>query len=157
MRLPGWFKALFVVMMLIVCGTVTWWAVTQYDLHTQAAELALKLDTSRQRERKQQVEYDEVVAALPVAQESLEALRPQADEASAREAELREQRKALRAEVAALEERVAGLSVPEEALSEALTALDALTEQAAALEEALADMCREQATIESLLTWQAGE
>ena len=77
MRIPGWFKALFVVMMLIVCGTVTWWAVTQYDLHTQAAELALKLDTSRQRERKQQVEYDEVVAAL------LEAVRALFAEATA--------------------------------------------------------------------------
>lgn len=70
----------------------------------------MKLDTSRQREKKQQYEYDQVVEALPLARDELARLQPQADAAKAEEKLLREQRKALRAEIAELKKQLEAAS-----------------------------------------------
>ena len=108
-RLPGWFAALFVAVMLAVCAVIAFCTVEQYNLRFEVADLTLSLDTSRQRERKQEYEYNEVVAALPLVQAELEATQPLADEAVAAVSDLKARRKALRAENAALEEQLAAL------------------------------------------------
>ena len=108
-RLPGWFAAVFVAVMLCMCALIAFCAVEQYALRFQVADLQLSLDTSRQRERKQQFEYDEVVAALPLVQAELAATQPLADEAVAGVDERKALRKTLRADVAALEDQLEAL------------------------------------------------
>lgn len=116
MRTAGWFRALFIVVMLFTCAVLCWYAAAQYTLRFQVADLTLSLETSRQREVKQQYEYDQVSAQLPLVQAQVEELEPQAAQAKAREAELRARRKALRAEVARLQEEQEALEAQVEAL-----------------------------------------
>lgn len=125
-RCPGWFRALFVAAMLSVCALLAFFAVDQARLRAEVADLTLSLETSRGREARQNHEYDEVVAALPVARAELERVQPQADAAKAVENDLRQQRKDIRAENAALQEQI----------DAAQAELDALTSQAMALQEA---------------------
>lgn len=115
-RLPGWFAALFVTVMLAVCAVIAFCTVEQYQLRFEVADLTLSLDTSRQRERKQEYEYNEVIAALPLVQAELEATQPLADEAVAAVNDLKARRKALRAENAELEEQLAALQAEVAAL-----------------------------------------
>ena len=115
-RLPGWFAALFVTVMLAVCAVIAFCTVEQYQLRFEVADLTLSLDTSRQRERKQEYEYNEVIAALPLVQAELEATQPLADEAVAAVNDLKARRKALRAENAELEEQLAALQAEVTAL-----------------------------------------
>lgn len=68
MRLTNWFRALLVLVLLAVCGTTVWYTVSVEQLLTQRTDLQQKLETSRGRERKQQMEYDKVAAELPVVQ-----------------------------------------------------------------------------------------
>ena len=70
--LPRWFRAAFVAVMLVLVAELIWWAPAQYNLHFQTADVALSLETSRQREAKQQYEYDLVVAELPLTKAELE-------------------------------------------------------------------------------------
>lgn len=109
MQLPGWFRALLVLVLLSLCVETCWYTITVQQLTITRQELSTKLETSRQRERKQQVEYDQVAQALPEAQAQLAELQPQADAAKAQEQLLREQRKALREEIAALKKQLEGL------------------------------------------------
>ncbi len=109
MRMPGWFRALFVAVMLACCAESAWFASAQYGLAQQKAELEAKLETSRLREKKQRLEYEQVSAALPQTLSQLEVALPKADEAKAEEKALREKRKRLREEVAALREQLASL------------------------------------------------
>ena len=125
-RCPGWFRALFVAAMLPICALLAFFAVDQVRLRAEIADLTISLDTSRGREARQDHEYDEVVAALPVARAELERVQPLADAAKAEENELRQQRKDIRAENAALRAQI------EDAQAE----LDALTLQATALQDA---------------------
>lgn len=125
-RCPGWFRALFVAAMLSVCALLAFFAVDQARLRAEVADLTLSLETSRGREARQNHEYDEVVAALPVTRAELERVQPQADAAKAVENDLRQQRKDIRAENAALQEQI----------DAAQAELDALTSQAMALQEA---------------------
>lgn len=129
-RMPGWFRAVFVAVMFFTCGVLCWYAASQYELRFQIADLTLSLDTSRQREVKQQYEYDQVVAQLPLTQAEVAKQEPLAAAAQATEKELRAQRKALRAENAelasqleALQAEVAALKEQEAALLEQLQAL----------------------------------
>jgi len=108
-RMPGWFRAVFVTVMLITCATLCWYAASQYQLRFQVADLSLSLDTSRQREAKQQYEYNQVVAELPLVEAQVAQLEPQAAAAQAIEKELRAQRKALRAENAELSKQLEAL------------------------------------------------
>ena len=124
-RCPGWFRALFVAAMLLICALLAFFAVDQARLRAEVADLTLSLETSRGREARQNHEYDEAVAALPVARAELECVQPLADAAKAEEKALRQQRKDIRAEIAALQEQIEA----------AQAALDALTVQATALQE----------------------
>ena len=146
-QIPGWLRAAFVAVMLLACAVLCWFAPTQYALRFQRDDLALSLETSRQREAKQRYEYDQVASALPETVLELERTQPLADEASAAETALRASRKALREENAALEEQLTAalaaqaeaesrrdalrqeterLTAQQEALSRALEALDAV-------------------------------
>lgn len=125
-RCPGWFRGVFVAVMLLVCAWLAFFAVDQARLKAQIADLTLSLETSRGREARQNHEYDEAITALPLAQEKLAKVEPLAQAAKERETELRQQRKDIRAENAALETQIA----------EAQAELDALTVQAMALREA---------------------
>lgn len=119
MRTVGWFRALFIAVMFITCGVVCWYAASQYTLAFQIADLSLSLDTSRQREVKQQYEYNQAAAQLPQVLAQVEAMEPQASQAQAREAELRARRKELRAQVAQLEEQLQALQTQVDALRQA--------------------------------------
>jgi septal ring factor EnvC (AmiA/AmiB activator) len=108
-RMPGWFRAVFVTVMLLTCAILCWYAASQHQLRFQVADLTLSLDTSRQREVKQQYEYDQVVAEIPLVQAQVAELEPQAAAAQAIEKDLRAQRKALRAENADLQKQLESL------------------------------------------------
>lgn len=75
-------------------------------LRASLDDTALQLETSIGRERKQQSEYDEVIAAIPPVKEELSEKQPIADDASAQAAALKAERKSLRAEKADLEEQL---------------------------------------------------
>lgn len=123
-RLPGWFIALFAAVMLALCALTAFCCVEQVSLRFQVDDLTLSLETSRQREKKQTYEYDEVVAALPLVQAELDAVRPLADAAEAAVTEKKATRKALREEIALLEEQLAAVQAEVEALQAQLDALN---------------------------------
>lgn len=125
-RCPDWFRGVFVTVMLLVCAWLAFFAVDQARLKAQIADLTISLEMSRGREARQNHEYDEASAALPLALEKLAQIEPLAQEAKEKEAALRQQRKDIRAENTALETQIA----------EAQAELDALTVQAAALQDA---------------------
>ncbi len=83
-------------------------------LSFQQEDLALSLETSYGRERKQQHEYDQVTADLPVAREELAELQPQAEAAQQEVTELKAQRKELRAKLKALQEESENAAPEEE-------------------------------------------
>ena len=93
---PGWFRILFAVVMLACCVTICVCVVDMPRLEQEITELTTSLETSRQREAKQQAEYDEVAALLPPAQSQLAEIQPVADAAKAEADELRSQRDMLR-------------------------------------------------------------
>ena len=123
-RLPGWFAAVFTAVMLALCAVIAFCCVEQVSLRFQVDDLTLSLETSRQREKKQTYEYDEVVAALPVVQAELDATQPLADAAVAAVTEKKATRKALREEIALLEEQLAAVQAEIEALQTQLDALN---------------------------------
>lgn len=143
-RLPGWFRGLFVVVMLGVCGVIAFCAVEQVSLRFQVDDLTRSLDTSRQRERKQQYEYEQVVADLPATQQELDEAAPLAELALATVTDLKAQRTALREDSAALTEAAAAAQqAAEDAIAQrdALQAeVDALAAQVAELEAQLASL-----------------
>lgn len=142
--LPRWLRVLFVAAMLGIVLLLVWFAPSQYQLRFQLDDVALSLDTSRQREAKQQYEYDQVVAELPLTQADLDATQPLADAAKAQETALRDQRKTLRAEkkelAAALETALASatdLQLRRDALQ---AEVDALTLKEAELQAEVASL-----------------
>ena len=100
--LPRWFCAVFAAVMLALVAELFWYVPEHSRLQFQLSDLSLSLETSRQREAKQQYEYDQVVLDLPLTQAELAELQPLSDAAQAREQELRQTRKALRAQKADL-------------------------------------------------------
>lgn len=116
MRTAGWFRALFIGVMFLTCAVVCWYAVSQYTLRFQVADLTLSLETSKKREVKQQYEYDQVLAQLPQVQAQVAEIEPQAAQTQAKEKELRARRKELRAQVSQLEKEVAELEARLETL-----------------------------------------
>lgn len=136
-KLPGWFRVLFIVVMLLVCAFLCWYAPTQVALRFQVDDVALSLETSRQREAKQQYEYDQVVDELPRVQAQVTALTPQTEAAQAKEAELRQDRKELRAANKELTQQLDEVQSETETLTRQIETLKAqihdLTERQAAL------------------------
>lgn len=122
MRLPEWFRALLITVMLAVCAVTCHHARERALMRNDLDELSTMVSTSRQRETKQQMELDAVRAALAPAQEALEAALPPAEKAKAHEEALRQERKQLRQEIAALESEAV------RALCERSQALNALVD-----------------------------
>ena len=133
------FAALFTVLMLAACACVAVFCVEEALLDSREAELNQALETAKGRERKQQSEYDAVVAAIPVAEASLSDLAPQAEAAQTEVTALKAERKTLRAEQSALTERLETLNAATETLLQERNALlgALLRRDAAALAEKL--------------------
>ena len=138
-RMPGWFCAVFVLVMLAVCCVIAFCAVEQVSLRFQAEDVTRSLDTSRQRERKQQYEYDQVTVDLPAAQAELDAAQPMADAALAAVADLKAQRTTPREENAALTQQ---LEAAQAEAQQAQARLEALQEEVVGL-QAQATLLRE--------------
>ncbi len=104
------FSVVFSFVMLVFVFFLIWQIPSRANLNFQLVDTEVSLDTSHGRERKQQAEYDQVVAQLPLTQAELEEAQPLAEEAVAKVAALKEERSALREEKKRLEEMLAGQS-----------------------------------------------
>ena len=100
------FPLCFALVLLLFCAALAWYLPTMNALRFQMDDVTLSLETSYGRERKQRMEYDQVVAELPEARARLAELQPQAEAAAAEVTALKETRKRLREEKKALEERL---------------------------------------------------
>ncbi|MBR6028142.1 MAG: hypothetical protein IKP40_03560 [Clostridia bacterium] len=90
------------VLLLAIACAVAFFAVERPGLEAAIADTQRSLEFNRQRESKQQYEYDKAAGELPQAQAELAALQPQAEAAQAEGTALRAERKQLRAEIASL-------------------------------------------------------
>lgn len=95
--------ALFAAIMLIFVLFAVWYLPTAALQRATLTDLDLSLETSYGRERKQQAEYDEVVAELPEVRTRLEALLPESEAAEQAKEELKARKKELKAEKKELE------------------------------------------------------
>ncbi len=93
----------FTAVMLAFCFFMASWVLVRSDLDFQLADVELSLETSYGRERKQQYEYDQAAAELPLTEAELAETQPLADEASGTVTALKAERKALRQEKKDLE------------------------------------------------------
>lgn len=135
--LPRLFALLFAAVMLLMCGLLGWYSQVQYALRFQVADVALSLDTSRQREAKQRYEYDQAAAELPDVQVALQLIQPDVEAVKAQEAELRQRRKTLRADNKDLAEQLAAAQADGEALAAQAEALAAEVEALRSLRDEL--------------------
>lgn len=110
--LPRSFRAVFVLVMLLLCLTMVTQILHQQSLRSQISLLTEEISITQQRLAKQQQEYDQALASLPQVQSELAQTQPAADEVYAKEQAMRAQRKALRAENAELAAQLEAL-VPE--------------------------------------------
>ena len=93
---------IFTGILLLFCLFLVWFIPDRADLDFRLADIDLSLETSYGRERKQQYEYDQVTAELPVVRAELEETQPLADAASETVDRLKEERRRLREEKAEL-------------------------------------------------------
>ncbi len=93
-----WLRRIFTAVMLIFCLGLAGWTVLRTRTDFQLEDLTRSLETSRGRERKQQQEYDEAAAQLPLVLEELAAAEPKAEKAKAEVKELKQERNRLREE-----------------------------------------------------------
>ena len=122
-RIPGWFKVVFAVVLLLCLSIVCLCTVDQPRLQNELTELTASLETSRQREEKQQVEYDAVAAQLPITRAELAEIQPEADSVRATLEALKAERDALREQETALENELAVLTDGNATLEAALALL----------------------------------
>ena len=104
MRKKPILPVLFTVIMLVCVLFVIWYIPSVSTRRFQLEDVQKSLETSRGRERKQQAEYEETVAALPEAEAELESLKPQMEAAQEEVKNLKAERKKLREEKKELEE-----------------------------------------------------
>ena len=93
----------FALVMLLFCLSLALWVPLRAGLDFRLADTHLSLETSQGREKKQQMEYDAVMEALPKTRAELAETQPLAEEAAAEVALLKETRKELRAREKAME------------------------------------------------------
>ncbi|MBQ9252685.1 MAG: hypothetical protein IJ188_08625 [Clostridia bacterium] len=103
-RSLGWLRGIFIGVMLLFCVTMTGYVLLRAGMDFELEDVARSLETSQGRERKQQYEYDQVVAELPVVQAQLAEVEPLAEKAAQTVKLLKEERKQLRAEKKELEQ-----------------------------------------------------
>ena len=138
---------IFIVGMLAFCGFMAWHTWTVYGLRFQVEDLSLTLETNSQRVRKQQYEYDQVVAALPETQAQLTLVQPDSDAMVQAVDELKDQRKALRTQRDALalelESAQAAASTAQEALAQAQETQENLAQQVELLRQEVERLLQE--------------
>ena len=117
-----WFRRAFILGMLVFCAFLAGQVILRARLDFQMEEAARSLETSQGRERKQQYEYDEVIAQIPLTRAELEETLPRAEEASQVVEELKAERKRLREEKKQMAQATAENGEKEEELSEQGTA-----------------------------------
>lgn len=133
---PNAFIVIFVTIMLLCSAVVAGTLFHQAAVLEDISQLEANLDAVRQRLRKQQVEYEQVLAELPVVQAEAESLQPEAEAAYAQEQALRQQRKDLRAANSALADELAALLLQvDEATADAAQTAQAIAHMTDALEE----------------------
>ena len=102
------FAAVFAVIMLLFVLFQLWYIPSVTERSFQLQDLQKSLETSQGRERKQQYEYDKVVAEIPQVRSELDLITPQKEAAEKEVADLKAERKKLRAEKKELEEMLSG-------------------------------------------------
>lgn len=96
---------LFAVVMLVCVLFVICYLPAVNNLRFRLEDVEKSLETSRGRERKQQYEYDEAVAAIPEVQAELDRIIPLNDQAKQELQDLKAERKRLREEKKELEKQ----------------------------------------------------
>lgn len=89
---------LFTLIMLCCVAFFIWYVPAMGARRFQLEDLQISLETSMGRERKQQHEYDETVAAFPEVEAELNEITPRKEQAEQEVADLKAQRKLLREE-----------------------------------------------------------
>ena len=97
------YAVFFTVIMLICVLFIVWYLPAVSQRRFQLEDTQKSLETSLGRERKQQSEYDETVAALPEVEAELERVLPLTEVAKEEVKSLKKERKALRKEKKELE------------------------------------------------------
>ena len=92
------YAVFFIVIMLICVLFIVWYLPAVSQRRFQLEDTQKSLETSLGRERKQQSEYDETVAALPEVDAELERVLPLTEVAKEEVKSLKKERKALRKE-----------------------------------------------------------
>ena len=105
---------LFVAVLLFFALFLCWYLPSMSSLRFRYEDTQLSLETSRGRENKQQYEYDEVFAQLPLVQEELLQKAPQASEAESEVDALKARKKELRAARDELEQQLSALTSSQE-------------------------------------------
>ncbi len=101
---------LFSLIMIFCVLFLIWYLPAVGQLRFDLSDTQKSLETSLGRERKQQYEYDETVAAIPVTEAELERLAPLVESAQKEVKELKKERKKLRNEKKKLEGADAAVS-----------------------------------------------
>ena len=94
---------LFALVMLLFVFFIVWYLPAANERAFMLEDVSKSIETSLGRERKQQYEYDETVAAIPELQEKLDRLIPVNNELSDQVDSLKAERKLLRQEKKDLE------------------------------------------------------
>ena len=97
------YAVFFTVIMLICVLFIVWYLPAVSQRRFQLEDTQKSLETSLGRERKQQSEYDETVAALPEVEAELERVLPLTEAAKEEVKSLKKERKAIRKEKKELE------------------------------------------------------
>ena len=95
--------ALFAFVMMVFVAFLVWYLPAVNNMRFSLEDTRKSIETSLGRERKQQHEYDETVAAIPETEAELERLAPLVESAEEEVRALKKERKALRAEKKELE------------------------------------------------------
>ena len=90
------FPVIFVLVMFLCVLFISWYLPAVSGLRYRLQDAKVSLETSQGRERKQQHEYDEVVAAIPEVQAELDSILPLSTSAAEEVKNLKAERKQLR-------------------------------------------------------------
>ena len=107
-KIDRWMIRVFVPVMLCFSLLMAAYVVIHAHLDFQLEDVERSLETSRGRERKQQFEYDETVARIPLVRQELDRVIPMAEEAVKTVQDLKNERKELRERKKNLQESAEG-------------------------------------------------
>ena len=108
MKRRPFLPVLFSLLMLVCVLFLIWYLPAIGERRFRLEDVRKSLETSQGRERKQQYEYDETIAAIPEAEAELARIAPLAEAAQKEVKELKQERKQLRKEKKELESSASG-------------------------------------------------